>query len=174
MVLSRPPQITRDLTPFEKAFYLYQRRLNERLVLPFTRYFYYQKGTIADLEWKAKYKLRNTTARDIGKYNAYSREAWNDEVLVGAQESEPEHQIAQLVKDAETNEKGESVHDVPALASRVTEADKTGDTKSLNRLLQRTVYLLVQGKEGAWKFPQANVAEGDGVREVRNMLFGLG
>lgn len=166
LVLSRPPQITRDLTAFEKAFYLYQRRLNERLVLPFTRYFYYQKGTVADLEWRAKYKLRGTTARDIGKYNAYSKDAWNDELLVGAQESEPQHQVEQLITDAATNEKGERVHEVPTVLSRTTEADKKGDLKSLDRALQRTLYLLVQGKEGVWKFPQTKIAEGETVREV--------
>lgn len=176
IVVSRPPRITRDLTPFEKAFYLYQRRLNERLALPFTRYFYFKRGTPADVAWKSKYKDRQTAARDIGKYNAYSKEAWNDELLVGAVESEPEHQIEALVKDAETSageaDMGDSVtkkEEIPRPMPRITEADKMGDQKSLDRLLQRTLYLLVQSKEGYWKFPSVQIEEKESVRLVSDL-----
>ena len=37
---------------------------------------------------------------------------------------------------------------------RLTEADHTNNTKSLNRKLDRTLYLLVQNKEGRWRFPE--------------------
>ena len=102
IVLSRPPLITRDLHPFEKAFYLYQRRLNERLAIPFTRYFYYRKNTPPAIEFKRKIKERKTPARDIGFYDAYGPDAWHDELLMGAPESEPEHQMEALLKDAQT------------------------------------------------------------------------
>jgi len=164
VVLSRPPQITRDLHPFEAAFFLYQKRLNERLALPFTRYFYVKKRTPADLEWKRKMKQRLTPARDIGRYKGYGDEAWNDELLVGAQESNFEHQVGKLLEDAEQS----GLEDAPDTSgakkmerepvekpmSRVTEADQKNDTKSLNRALQRTLYLLVKNKEGQWQFPQ--------------------
>lgn len=159
VVLSRPPQITRDLTPFEQAFYLYQRRLNERQALPFTKYFYFKRDTPADTDWKRKIKTRLTPARDIGIYNAYSKEGWNDELLVGAPESSPSHQVEALLKDAEppsTDEKGQQlahVEPVERPAPRETEADRTGDVQSLNRLLQRTLYLLVKGNDGTWAFP---------------------
>lgn len=177
VVLSRPPQITRDLTPFEKAYYFYQKRLNERLALPFTRYFYFKRGTPADEDWKRKYRERQTPARDIGKYNAYSKEAWNDELLVGAVESEPEHQIEMLVRDAETSASGSQEggatkkEEVQRPFPRVTEADKKGDQKSLNRALQRTLYLLVQSKEGYWKFPSTPVEAGEDLRGVSILLF---
>ncbi|KAL8927532.1 MAG: hypothetical protein Q9208_002337 [Pyrenodesmia sp. 3 TL-2023] len=164
VLLSRPPLLTRDLTPFEKAYFLYQKRLNERLVLPFSRYFYYQKGTPGDVEWKRKIKERQTPARDIGKYNAYDREAgWNDEVLVGAKESEPEEQVEALLRDAEVevkkevDEEGQELEVKRELAikpmPRVTEADRAGDTRSLDRLLQRTLYLVVKRGDGRWWFP---------------------
>ncbi|EER25191.1 hypothetical protein CPC735_017940 [Coccidioides posadasii C735 delta SOWgp] len=165
IVLSRAPQITRDLTPFEKSFYFYQRRLNERLALPFTKYFYFKRGTPADVEWKRKYKERQTAAKDIGNYNAYSKDAWNDELLVGAIESEPEHQVEALIADAEgfaateAGDSGSKKEEIPRPLSRLTEADQKGDYKSLDRLLQRTLYLLVQAKEGYWKFPSV-VLEG--------------
>ncbi|KAF2678114.1 50S ribosomal subunit L30 [Lentithecium fluviatile CBS 122367] len=175
VVLSRPPQLTRDLHPFEAAYFLYQRRLNERTALPFTRYFYYKKRTPADIEWKRKIKQRLTPARDIGRYKGYGDEAWNDELLVGAKESDVEWQVEQLLEDAEqtgAENQTEEGNEEPTVASarkkvahepverpmpRTTEADLKNDVKSLNRLLQRTLYLLVKDKEGNWTFPQATL-----------------
>lgn len=165
VVLSRPPQITRDLHPFESAFFLYQRRLNERLALPFTRYFYFKKRTPADLEWKRKMKQRLTPARDIGRYQGYGDEAWNDELLVGSKESDFEWQVERLLEDAGTDGKAAGEVEQRGMKtvereefekpmSRRTEADEKNDTKSLGRALQRTLYLLVKNKDGQWQFPQ--------------------
>ncbi len=181
VLLSRPPVLTRDLTPFEKAYFLYQKRLNERLVLPFSRYFYYQKGTPGDVEWKRKIKERLTPARDIGKYNAYDREAgWNDEVLVGARESEPEEQVEALLRDAEVevkkevDEEGQEREVKKELAvrpmPRVTEADRVGDTRSLDRLLQRTLYLVVKRQDGRWWFPSDGLVGKESLHTVRGFL----
>lgn len=173
VVLSRPPQITRDLTSFEKAYFFYQRRLNERLALPFTRYFYFKKDTPADLDWKRKMKHRQTPARDIGVYNAYSKEGWNDEVLVGAKESDPDEQVEALLRDAElqgvgSDEIGEAKKEsMERPMPRITEADIAGDVKSLNRLLQRTLYLLVRGGTGKWGFPTAGLVGKENLHQVR-------
>ncbi|KAJ5120703.1 uncharacterized protein N7515_010091 [Penicillium bovifimosum] len=169
VVLSRPPQITRELEPFEKAFFFYQKRLNERLALPFTKYFYFKRGTPADEDWKKKIQERRTAARDIGKYNAYDSDAWNDELLLGAPESEPEHQLEALVRDAEstanaTSQDTSKKEEIPRPFPRITEADKKNDQKSLDRLLSRTLYLLVQSKEGHWKFPSSPVESGETLR----------
>ncbi|TLD21031.1 Ribosomal protein L46 [Venturia nashicola] len=162
VVLSRPPQITRDLTSFEKSFYLYQRRLNERLALPFRQYFYFRKQTPAILDWKRKVNERQTPARDIGKYNPYADEGWNDELLVGAKESEPEYQAEVLLQDSiiypvqKDGEEAAVEAQRKALVKplpRVTEADRKNDQRSLNRSLQRTLYLLVQNERGHWTFP---------------------
>nr|POE79677.1 54s ribosomal protein l17, mitochondrial [Quercus suber] len=192
-VVSRPPLLTRDLTAFEKSFYLYQKRLHERLVLPFTRYFYYKKGTPADQEWKRKYKARKTAAKDIGAYNAYSDEGWNDEVLVGDSLREPESTIEALIRDAE----GKAVIDVPGSAEttdtheqqptaasrdvtkmeverpspRITKADETGDFTSLNRKLDRTLYLLVKNKEGVWRFPEDRLYGKESLRQAAERLL---
>lgn len=176
VVLSRPPQITRDLTPFEKAYYFYQKRLNERQALPFTKYFYFKRGTPADEDWKRKIRERQTPARDIGKYNAYSKEAWNDELLLGAQESEPDHQVEMLVQDAEatanaTSQDTSKKEEIPRPFPRVTEADRTGNQKSLDRLLQNTLYLVVQHEQGYWKFPSSPVEAGESLRLVSVFLF---
>ncbi|KAF2638576.1 hypothetical protein P280DRAFT_404510 [Massarina eburnea CBS 473.64] len=176
VVVSRPPQITRDLHPLESAFFLYQRRLNERTALPFTRYFYYKARTPADLEWKRKMRQRLTPARDIGRYKGYGDEAWNDELLVGAEESEMQHQVERLIADAEQTGLEDSAeaalneakggagkkveHElIERPMSRITEADEKNDVKSLSRLLQRTLYLLVKNKEGQWVFPHDNLGK---------------
>ncbi|OCK99115.1 mitochondrial 54S ribosomal protein mL46, partial [Cenococcum geophilum 1.58] len=201
VVLSRPPILTRDLHPFEKAFYLYQRRLNERLALPFTRYFYFKKGTPADVEWKRKVKTRLTPARDIGVYNAYGDEGWNDEVLVGAKEAETEWQVESLLKDAEApvtgipgQENGDGIgtpdgikfggEQVPEVSSkkgkaetveklmpRVTAADRRGDVKSLDRLLQRSLYLLVKNREGRWTFPDDKVVGRENLHQAAERVL---
>ncbi|KAI5304093.1 54S ribosomal protein L17 mitochondrial [Ascosphaera pollenicola] len=175
LLLSRTPRITRDLTSFEKAFYLYQRRLNERLALPFTKYFYYKKGTPQDQDYKRKVAERLTAARDIGRYSAYGKDAWNDELLVGAPESEPAHQIEALVKDAQKsdstvaeneglNTANEEDDEVPRPLSRVTEADLKKDYRSLDRELQRTVYLVfkvMKGEREFWHLPSVDIAPGE-------------
>jgi large subunit ribosomal protein L46 len=164
VVLSRPPLLTRDLTSFEKSFFLYQKRLNERLALPFTQYFYFRKGTPSLIDWKKKIADRKTPARDIGRYNPYMKDGWHDEVMVGAPEGEPEHMMDSLLKDVEvpvlnkfqTEEAKQEQADVDLIQRpmpRITEADNKGDERSLNRLLSRTLYLLVKTNEGQWSFP---------------------
>lgn len=184
ILLSRPPLLTRNLTPFEKAFFLYQRRLNERLALPFKRELYFEKRTPADLEFRRKMKERRTPARDIGQYSGYSDDAWNDEVVVGSKISEPEHQKEALVKDSEVevkkrNEEGEEEimkEEVERPMPRKTTADEQNDLRSLNRALDRTLYLVVKSKEGnpfigKWRFPSAELLEDESLHKVgRSMI----
>lgn len=196
-MLSRPPLLTRELTSFEKAFYLYQKRLNERLALPFTRYFYYKKGTPADVEWKRKQKARKSASRDIGVYSGYGDEAWNDEVLVGDQTAEPERMVEALIRDAEgketvdakpvgdvetggqevsgDEEAGEGVRKevgqqvaIERPLPRITEADRTGDLRSLSRKLDRALYLLVKTKDGRWRFPEDRVYGRENLHQVHS------
>jgi large subunit ribosomal protein L46 len=195
-VVSRPPLITRDLTSFEEAYFLYQKRLNERLALPFSRYFYYKKATPADVEWKRKARNRRTAARDIGVYSGYGDEAWNDEVLMGDQTASVEAQREALIRDAEGREilGAEAVGDkeankeqvsgdakvgegqrkdlelhVERPAPRVTEADEKNDTLSLNRKLDQTLYLLVKDKAGRWRFPEDRLFSSESLHTVSNL-----
>ena len=120
-------------------------------------------------------KERKTPARDIGLYNAYGDEGWNDELLVGDKVSEPEEQLERLLKDAEVEvterdiEGGGEVvkkEQVERPMPRVTEADKAGDMKSLNRALQKTLYLVVKGREGQWVFPSAELERQESLHTV--------
>ena len=140
--------------------------------MPFSRYFYYQRGTPGDVEWKRKIKERQTPARDIGVYNAYSKEGWNDELLLGAQESEPDEQVESLLRDAEVDVEGGEGQDVKKEVverpmPRITEADRAGDTKRLDRALQRTLYLIVRDKEnGHWSFPTGSLTGKESLHTV--------
>lgn len=194
-VISRPPLLTRELTSFEKAYFLYQKRLNERLALPFTRYFYYKKGTPTDEERKRKQEARTTAARDIGMYSGYGETAWNDEVLVGDKTGEPENQVKALIMDAEGkevmdakpvgdseadeqkisgNEKegegtGKTIGQSIAIerpAPRRTQADEENDVRSLNRKLDRSLYFVVKGKDGHWRFPEDLVYGRENLQQV--------
>ncbi|CAD0041179.1 unnamed protein product [Aureobasidium pullulans] len=128
------------------------------------------KGTPGDREWKRKMKLRQTPARDIGVYNAYSESGWNDEVLVNDKTSEPESQVEALIRDAEGTDgeagvKRETSQDIVVQRPlpRVTEEDQKGDQTSLNRLLDRTLYLLVKNKNGVWRFPEDQIKGPEGL-----------
>jgi large subunit ribosomal protein L46 len=132
------------------------------------QYFYFRPNSPAMIEFKRKRKMRKgVAARDIGTYNPYDKnEGWNDELLMGDQISEPDHQANELIKDSmplprENEEGGEDGAAVVAgqepvqlLMPRSTEADEKRDERSLSRLLQRTLYLLVQNEKGQWTFPE--------------------
>lgn len=180
VVLSRPPLITPDPHPFDTAFYLYQRRLNERLVLPFTQYFHYKRGTPAFEIWRSKRRDRGGVAtRDIGNYNAYTKESWNDEVLVGDKCAEPREIVEKLVDEEGRGSEfvgNDSEADTKlAGLKRTTQADQQNDQKSLDRILSRTLYLLIRSKAQAkdedvatsWRFPSEDVAGKEGLKEVR-------
>ena len=124
------------------------------------------------MEWKRKIKERKTPARDIGVYNAYGDEGWNDELLVGDRISEPEEQVERLLRDAEVESReGDVVKKeiVERPAPRVTEADRSGDLRSLDRRLENTVYLVVKG-EGGWGFPSAVLARRESLHTVCHSL----
>ncbi|KAI0389876.1 39S mitochondrial ribosomal protein L46-domain-containing protein [Xylariaceae sp. FL0594] len=174
MILSRPPLITRALTPFENAFFFYQKRLNERLVLPFRHTFYFKQDTAADLDWRIKFEERGRiAAKELGRYYAQGRNAWNDELLVGSTLSSEERMREILLKDAElrVTEDGEKappdeVVPVERPMDRVTEADKTNDVRRLDRKLDRTLYLVVKREGGPWQFPTEDVPTDERLHET--------
>ncbi|KIV83678.1 hypothetical protein PV11_05680 [Exophiala sideris] len=181
VVVSRPPLITPDPHPFETAYYLYQRRLNERLVLPFTQYFYYRRGTPAFEQWRNKRRERGgAAARDIGKYNAYTEESWNDEALVGDESGVPEKIVKDLVAEEGRAEEFTGAGD-PTFAGlrRKTEADEKNDQRSLERSLQRTLYLLVKNKKIStqqdeselWRFPSGTITGFEGLKEAAQRIL---
>ncbi|KAJ3580021.1 hypothetical protein NPX13_g544 [Xylaria arbuscula] len=174
VILTRAPLITRALTPFENSFFFYQKRLNERLVLPFRHTFYFKKDTAADLDWRIKFEERGSiAAKELGRYYAQGRNAWNDELLVGSTLSNEERVREILLKDAElrVTEDGEEappdeVVPVERPMDRITEADKKNDIRRLDRALDRTLYLIVQRTDGQWQFPTEDVPTDEHLQET--------
>lgn len=177
--------LTRDIGEFEASYYFYQRRLNDRLQLPFTRWFYFKKRTLADEEWKRK-------QASADKYNAYGERQWADELLVGDNKHRSEDNGYQYLVDTtvtgeeealriagarmeaakEAEAKGEPFEYPTEIIAkpfpRVSKADLENDTKSLDRKMSRTLYLLVKKKrdDHAWRFPQSSLVENENLRKV--------
>ncbi len=181
LVLTRPPLLTRLPTPFESAFYLYQKRLNERLTAPFRKHFYFKQDTPRQMDWRIKVKEQHGVAgRDIGRYNPRSRMGWNDEVLTGSLTSDPAQVAEKLVAGAEMriSEDGEviSADEVVRLdrpLPRRTEADEKNDVRRLDRALDQTLYLVVkrgEGEKAAWGFPSGDVPTHETLHEVSGSL----
>lgn len=116
-------------------------------------------------------------------YNAYGDEGWNDELLVGDQVSEPEEQVERLLRDAEVEVQERGIQgevkvvkkeEVERPMPRITEADKAGDMKNLNRALQKTLYLVVNRGKGQWGFPSAELARQESLHTVSRYRFAAG
>lgn len=176
VILSRPPILTRKPSAFENAFYLYQKRLNERMSTPFARSFYFRKDQPAGIDWAIKFgDRRHVMAREIGRLTRTGRDAWDDEALVddGEELASPEYIRERLYTEAESrvSEDGEALSFEDRLKierpmSRKTEADRTGDVKRLDRALDRTLYLVVRDSMGRWRFPSDEVRPDEGLHEV--------
>ncbi|KAF3770149.1 hypothetical protein M406DRAFT_34006 [Cryphonectria parasitica EP155] len=176
IILSRPPILTRTQTPFEAAFYLYQKRLNERLSTPFARQFYYREGQPAGVDFAIKFGERShVMAREIGRLTRKGRDAWDDEALVeeGQKLSDPDYIREKLYTEAESrvSEDGEALSFEDRLRierplARETEADRTGDVRRLDRKLDRTLYLIVKNQKERWVFPHDEVRPDEGVHET--------
>ncbi|KAF4465523.1 MRPL17-mitochondrial ribosomal large subunit [Fusarium albosuccineum] len=160
MILTRPPLVTRNLHPFENSFFFYQKRLEERLNTPFITSIYFKPDTARRLDWNIKVQERQgTVAKELGVYNGKSSKAWDDELKVGDELSNQETIVKSLLKDAEARVSDDAelialddIVPVEPPNDRVTEADRKGDVQRLDRQLDRTLYLVVKGKDG-WVFP---------------------
>lgn len=152
LLLSRPPVVTRTLPPFESALYAYNQELEARLAWTFPRLFYFKKGTLAE---HAFLKMQpGVVAPQPGVYFPQG----NPEIKHGRDRRQPETVV--LRKDDSANAEdiftGDAVEPVKP-QPRVTEADKTNDTTSLERALEHTLYLLT--KTDLWRFPAFAVPE---------------
>ncbi|KAI7902426.1 39S mitochondrial ribosomal protein L46-domain-containing protein [Cokeromyces recurvatus] len=149
VILSRTPQITRDATPFEKAYFDYREKLERQESTTTPTEFYFKKGSVAERRWKndeeAREKVMNDPTKSMTEAVEESRIKW---------ESENENLVA-----ANKVEK----------LGRVTKADLENDTKSLDRALQRTLYLVVKNTNdplNPWQFPQGPVDTSEYLHEA--------
>ncbi|KAG0256845.1 54S ribosomal protein L17 mitochondrial [Mortierella polycephala] len=146
-VVSRQPLIVRDLTPFEQEYFTYQKNLERENAAAFGAEFYFKKGSIAERRWKQQEAERQAAASGIfSSSSSPSKSASKTPADPAADVESEEDRVAALETKIEFND-------------RVTEADRKNDVRSLERALQRTLYLIVKKPrdQHAWQFPQGGV-----------------
>ncbi|KAK1580477.1 NUDIX domain-containing protein [Colletotrichum navitas] len=182
VILTRAPLLTRPLTAFEQAYFFYQKRLNERLSLPFITSVYFKPDTPALIDWNMKVKDRQgTVAKELGVYNGKASRAWDDELMVGDELSSHDTTVDLLLKDSvmRVSDDAEIIPEEDrappeALAPRVSEADHKRDTTRLDRAMDRTLYLVVKkiSKDGAkWEFPAAGMSTEENLHEAAQRIL---
>ncbi|ROT40498.1 hypothetical protein SODALDRAFT_338275 [Sodiomyces alkalinus F11] len=182
IILTRAPLLTAEPTSFESSFYFYQKRLNERLCMPFVTSVFFKPDTPALIDWNLKVKDRKgTVAKELGIYNGKASRAWDDELKVGDPLSKYESLHNALLKDAEmrVSDDAEIIPEedrvpVEKPQDRVSEADKTGDVRRLDRAMDRTLYLVVKGKDGNWAFLSSSVATDENLHETAKRVLDQG
>ncbi|TFY82871.1 hypothetical protein EWM64_g1141 [Hericium alpestre] len=143
VILNRSPIITRTPTPFERAYFAYQARIQRALHNPFPHELYFKPGSLLEARFNAEERRRDRKAFGPG-FGADAESA--KEKDVGATEK-------QFGQEEEEN-----------TVSRVHASDLSGDVKSLDRNGQRNVYLLLKKTEGGkevWTFPRGGVQAGE-------------
>ncbi|CAI4049437.1 mitochondrial 54S ribosomal protein mL46 SKDI_14G0790 [Saccharomyces kudriavzevii IFO 1802] len=158
VLLSRIPVIKSEVNDLEKHYYEYQSRLEKRLMWTFPAYFYFKKGTIAE------HKFSSQQDGPISKKSGIWFPKGVPDIKHGRERSTsqeirlPNNNTATSI----TNKKEQNKDDVnrPVIPNdRITEADRSNDTKSLERQLSRTLYLLVKDRNGVWKFPNFDLSD---------------
>ncbi|KAI8602663.1 39S mitochondrial ribosomal protein L46-domain-containing protein [Dissophora ornata] len=161
-VVSRQPLILRDLSPFEKEYFLYQKNLERDNAAPFGAEFYFKKGSVAERNWKQQEAERSANSSSTSSKSSASKSssasastAGSTEGEAAEEESTEEDRVAAMEAKIEFNE-------------RITEADRTNDVRSLERALQRTLYLIVKKprEQHAWQFPQGGVRVCENLQEA--------
>ncbi|KAI8991454.1 39S mitochondrial ribosomal protein L46-domain-containing protein [Mycotypha africana] len=138
VILCRAPQILRDATPFEKAYFDYTEKIQRQESLTTPTDFYFKKGSVAERRWKSEEEARQQAmTKDTSLTEAVeeARSVWEKE-----------------------NESLANATTKITVTDRSTKADAENDIKSLDRSLQRTLYLVVRNnKNGLWQFPEGPV-----------------
>ncbi|GAC97725.1 likely mitochondrial ribosomal protein MRPL17p [Pseudozyma hubeiensis SY62] len=146
LILSRPPVILREPSSFEKAYHEYNRQLSEALQQPFPKDFYFKKGSAAEKRFEEDQASspQGFSAIAAAASGSASKSKAGKGKEAAATSSSPSSSAAE--GDAESRP-----------LSRITKADENNDVRSLERRLDRTLYLVVKQKSvkgaAAWRFP---------------------
>ncbi|GAC75546.1 60S ribosomal protein L22 [Moesziomyces antarcticus T-34] len=142
LILSRPPVLLREPTKFERAYHEYNRQLSEALQQPFPKDFYFKKGSAAEK------RFEEDQASSPQGFSAIAAEA-SKAASKSAKGAKSKDASASSSSSAATADGEAESRPLP----RTTEADAKNDVRSLERKLDRTLYLVVKQKSGTWRFP---------------------
>ncbi|KAG0379287.1 54S ribosomal protein L17 mitochondrial [Mortierella sp. AD032] len=155
-VVTRQPLILRDLSPFEKEYFLYQKNLERDHAAAFGAEFYFKKGSVAERRWKQQEAEKQAAASGVS-------------TSAGAKGSKSSSKGASEVPDEVTEEdRVAALQAKIQFNDRITDADRTNDVRSLERALARTLYLIVKKprEQHAWQFPQGGVRVCENLQEA--------
>lgn len=146
LILSRPPIILREPTSFEKAYHEYNRQLSEALQQPFPKDFYFKKGSAAEKRFEEDQASApqgfSAIAAAVSGSVPKEKSGKNKEATV------PSSNLSSPLAEGEADSRP---------LPRTTQADASNDVRSLERKLDRTLYLVVKKKTGkgaaSWQFP---------------------
>ncbi|KAJ2669791.1 hypothetical protein IWW42_004378 [Coemansia sp. RSA 1085] len=140
MVLQRNPIVIQQATGFEAAADQYFAWLDYVSADKFPREFFFKKGSSAEAKWM---ELNDERACD-----------WYFDPQNKPQRKDKKKQ---QTEEDEDGEKRDEIKQTVEVQPRETAADAANDMRSLERRLDRTLYLVVKDKQGAWMFPQGDV-----------------
>ncbi|SJX65556.1 related to MRPL17-mitochondrial ribosomal protein, large subunit [Sporisorium reilianum f. sp. reilianum] len=151
LILSRPPVILREPSSFEKAYHEYNRQLSEALQQPFPKDFYFKKGSAAEKRFEEDQASAPQGFSDIAAAAAAaSGSASKGKAAKTKETAEPSASPSSSSSSTEGDAENRPL-------PRTTQADASNDVRSLERKLDRTLYLVVKQKSAkgaaAWRFP---------------------
>ncbi|CAH1764005.1 5685_t:CDS:2 [Entrophospora sp. SA101] len=154
IVLSRAPVILRDPHPFELQYYLYQQKLGQLHSTPFPINFYFKKGSLAEKQWLQRKK--NLVDEAVESFD-FKNDKNGSQILKSSLFKNYEDVATSSASDDFST--GIQIEEELKIASRITKADMENNVKSLDRALQRTLYLIVKKPrlEDSWQFPQGGL-----------------
>ncbi|KAI9506628.1 hypothetical protein BX070DRAFT_218231 [Coemansia spiralis] len=135
VLLQRDPIVIERVEGFEAEADKYFQWLEYVSAEKFPREFFFKKGSSAETKWMELEDQRESEWYFSPETKPESKSLKNE--TVGGESGE-----------AKEINKAVEIH------PRVTKADESGDVKSLERKLDRTLYLLVKDSKGQWVFPQ--------------------
>lgn len=145
LILSRPPRILREPSSFEKAYHDYNRQLSEALQQPFPKDFYFKKGSAAEKRYE-----EDQASSPLG----FSAIATDASAKKGGKAKDTSAATTPSTPTTSSTEGDAENRPLP----RTTEADAKNNLRSLERKLDRTLYLVVKQKSG-WTFPAKALAD---------------
>lgn len=163
LLLLRNPIITADLPTFQTQYYKYQKELWKRLMWTFPKWFYFRDGTIAAQKFKELNRDPVDNNPDIEYPRGRPDIRQNRDRRFKQELNLPKTYNEDAAPDAVVAKDDLSRKIIPN--SRVTKADETNDQKSLERLLARTLYLVV-GDGSKWTFPE--FAQGEALQALHD------
>ncbi|CAD6891683.1 unnamed protein product [Tilletia controversa] len=151
LVISRPPTLLRQPSELEQAFFAYNTKLRSALAQPFPRDFYFKKGSTAEQRFDDA-EARRLSALQKGSTDPLA-------FITGSSSDASSQGGAGGPAAADKNPDADLYKTLP----RTTEADEKNNLQSLNRKLDRTLYLLTrpdasEGKNSPeWTLPTQRV-----------------